>query len=83
MPIPARRLGVIRFDRARRVLAARAATGRPTCLADLAVSCGYYDQAHLAREFNSLAGRSPSLWVAEEFRNIQAGAHAEPPRSTT
>jgi len=43
-------------------------------LADLAVTCGYFDQAHLAREFRSLAGCPPSQWLAEEFRNVQAGA---------
>jgi AraC-like DNA-binding protein len=43
-------------------------------LADLAVACGYFDQAHLAREFRALAGCPPSQWLAEEFRNVQAGA---------
>jgi AraC-like DNA-binding protein len=43
-------------------------------LADLAVECGYFDQAHLAREFRALAGLPPSQWLAEEFRNVQAGA---------
>ena len=43
-------------------------------LADLAVACGYFDQAHLAREFRSLAGCPPSQWLTEEFRNVQAGA---------
>ena len=44
-------------------------------LADLAVTCGYFDQAHLARgESRSLAGCPPSQWLAEEFRNVQAGA---------
>ena len=42
-------------------------------LADLAVACGYFDQAHLAREFRALAGCPPSQWLAEEFRNVQAG----------
>ena len=41
---------------------------------NLAVACGYFDQAHLAREFRSLAGCPPSQWLAEEFRNVQAGA---------
>ena len=43
-------------------------------LADLAAACGYFDQAHLAREFRALAGCPPSQWITEEFRNIQAGA---------
>jgi len=45
----------------------------PDRLADLAVECGYFDQAHLAREFRALAGCPPSQWIAEEFRNVQAG----------
>ena len=44
-------------------------------LAELAVDAGYYDQAHLDREFNALAGCPPVRWLAEEFRNIQSGAH--------
>ncbi|GJF30658.1 AraC family transcriptional regulator [Kitasatospora sp. NE20-6] len=58
---------VVRFDRARRLAAAGG--GR---LADLAAACGYFDQAHLAREFRALAGVAPSVWRAEEFRNVQA-----------
>jgi AraC-like DNA-binding protein len=63
---------VIRFDRARRVLQGRAAAGMtlPT-LAGLAADCGFYDQAHLAREFRDLAGCPPSAWLAEEFLNVQ------------
>jgi AraC-like DNA-binding protein len=51
-------------------------TGRPA-LADLAADCGYYDQAHLAREFRELAGCPPSAWLAEEFRNVQSGLDAQ------
>jgi AraC-like DNA-binding protein len=65
---------VIRFDRARRKLLGSAGAGPRTGLADLAVACGYFDQAHLAREFRALAGCPPSQWLAEEFRNVQAGA---------
>ncbi|MBD0675131.1 AraC family transcriptional regulator [Streptomyces sp. CBMA156] len=69
---------VMRFDRARRLLTA----GPPPRLAELAVRCGYFDQAHLAREFRALAGAAPSAWLAAEgpeqakFRNVQGGARA-------
>jgi transcriptional regulator GlxA family with amidase domain len=63
---------VIRFDRARRMLMRRVRDGGPPALADLAAAGGYYDQAHLAREFRGLAGCPPSRWLAEEFRNVQA-----------
>lgn len=80
---------VIRFHRARHLLARQAAatatgpTGPGSVpragsvpggyrLADLAATCGYFDQAHLAREFNALAGCPPTQWLAEEFRNVQA-----------
>jgi AraC-like DNA-binding protein len=62
---------VIRFDRARRMLMRRVGSGGAPALADLAAAAGYYDQAHLAREFRGLAGVPPSRWLAEEFRNVQ------------
>ncbi|MGH3205291.1 MAG: helix-turn-helix domain-containing protein, partial [Streptosporangiaceae bacterium] len=66
---------VIRFDRARHLLIRQAGENSSGYrLADLAAACGYFDQAHLAREFRALAGCPPSQWVTEEFRNIQAGA---------
>jgi len=59
---------VTRFDRARRRL-------RPGVrLSDLAAATGYYDQAHLAREFTALAGVPASRWLAEEFDFVQASA---------
>ena len=30
---------------------------------DLAVDCGYYDQAHLIHEFQQLAGLTPAAYV--------------------
>ncbi|MGW6917745.1 helix-turn-helix domain-containing protein [Kitasatospora sp. NPDC054939] len=68
---------VIRFDRARHLLTVPAPHLR---LADVAARCGYFDQAHLAREFRALAGSAPSAWLAAEgadaakFRNVQGGA---------
>ena len=64
---------VVRFDRARRLLVRKLTAGGDYLLADLAADCGYFDQAHLAREFRALAGCPPSQWLAEEFRNVQAG----------
>jgi AraC-like DNA-binding protein len=60
---------VIRFERARRILQRRALAGEPFRLAELAAVCGYFDQAHLDREFGLLAGCSPTTWVATELQN--------------
>jgi AraC-like DNA-binding protein len=51
-----------RFDRSRRALQV---AGQPA-LAVVAASAGYYDQAHMAREWNELAGCPPSRWLADE-----------------
>jgi len=63
---------VVRFDRARRGLTPG------TALAWLAADTGYYDQAHLAREFRALAGCSPSRWLADEFTFVQDRALSGP-----
>jgi AraC-like DNA-binding protein len=67
---------VARFDRARRLLQRTAGAGHAPALADLAAACGYYDQAHLAREFRELASCPPTVWLAEEFRYVQASPDA-------
>jgi AraC-like DNA-binding protein len=67
---------VVRFDRARRLLQRRAASGRSLDLAALAAHCGYYDQAHMDAEFRALAGSAPTTWLAREFRNLQVGMAA-------
>jgi len=48
-------------------------------LAEIAVSSGYADQAHLAREFRQMAGCTPTQWLLEERRNIQDGGHRNRP----
>ena len=40
-------------------------------LADVAVACGYHDQAHMTREWNVLAGCSPRAWVGSELPFLQ------------
>ncbi|MEY8569564.1 MULTISPECIES: helix-turn-helix domain-containing protein [Brevibacterium] len=52
---------IVRFDRARRLIPA----GRGS-MAEIAVSCGYADQAHLNRDFQDFVGLSPSRWLAAD-----------------
>lgn len=49
---------IIRFNAAQ----ALAAKGTAAGWADIAAACGYADQAHLTREFTSLAGCAPTAW---------------------
>lgn len=74
---------VIRFDRARRLLQRAGPGGSQPLLADLAADCGYYDQAHLTREFRALAGCPPAQWRAEQFRNVQAAPRPVLPGSVS
>jgi len=44
-----------------------------TTIAMVAATCGYADQAHLAREWRDLAGMPPSAWLsAEQLPSVQA-----------
>jgi AraC-like DNA-binding protein len=59
---------VLRFERALGLVEGSRARG----LADVAAACGYVDQAHLTREWRSLAGLPPAAWLAaEELPNVQ------------
>lgn len=49
-----------RFARSRELLGHRP-------LAEVASRCGYADQGHLAREWQALAGCTPTTWLREEF----------------
>jgi AraC-like DNA-binding protein len=58
---------VVRFERARLLLQR---PHRPS-LAEVAAATGYYDQAHLNRDWRDLAGCSPTVWLAEELPPVQ------------
>lgn len=72
---PKRLAALMRFDRARQQLASATDTGIPLWLTDVALECGYYVHAHLDAEFRRFVGLSPSAWLQEERRNIQALGH--------
>jgi AraC-like DNA-binding protein len=62
---------VVRFDRARRMLQAMPSFASIACVA---ASCGYYDQAHLYRDFAELAGCTPMGLLREEVPFFQDDA---------
>jgi AraC-like DNA-binding protein len=51
--------------------ACRALKADPRHLAAVAQSSGYYDQAHMTREWQALAGSSPRQWIARELPFLQ------------
>lgn len=57
---------VMRFERAHRLLRTPERPG----LAEVAARAGFYDQAHLHREWRELAGCTPSRWLAEELPSV-------------
>jgi AraC-like DNA-binding protein len=61
-----------RFARVRRFqrVVQQVHAGRPVHWAEVALSCGYYDQAHFIREFAEFSGVNPTTYLAA------AGPHA-------
>ncbi|MDQ2743113.1 MAG: helix-turn-helix domain-containing protein [Chloroflexota bacterium] len=53
---------VLRFHRSRLLIQHQPGI----TIAAAAATCGYYDQAHLAREWRELAGCPPSTWLSTE-----------------
>jgi AraC-like DNA-binding protein len=66
---------LMRFSAATSRIAHQVASGRTPDLAGIAASGGFFDHAHLDRDFAQFAGISPRGWIAEERRNIQDGGH--------
>lgn len=65
---------VLRFHRSRLLIQHQAGI----TIGAAAAAAGYYDQAHLAREWRELAGCPPSTWLsAEELPFIQDAAEAK------
>jgi AraC-like DNA-binding protein len=62
---------ILRFRKAAERLAGIAASPAQPNWADVAVGCGYYDQAHFIREFQEFTGHTPG-------RYLQSLAHADP-----
>jgi AraC-like DNA-binding protein len=54
---------VLRFGHAAELLKTRA----PRALADIALECGYYDQAHFARDFRAFAGVTATELLATQL----------------
>ncbi|HSP39756.1 MAG TPA: helix-turn-helix domain-containing protein [Frankiaceae bacterium] len=65
---------VVRFERSTRLLRDHfRQSGGCATLAEVAARSGFYDQAHLAREWVAMAGCPPSVWLAsEELPSVQA-----------
>jgi AraC-like DNA-binding protein len=59
---PRQFLRVLRFERSTVALARRPSSP----LAEVAHRVGYYDQAHLYRDWRQLAGCSPAAWMEQE-----------------
>jgi transcriptional regulator GlxA family with amidase domain len=59
---------IVRFDRAQRMLRAAPA---PVSIAQVAADCGYYDQAHMSRDFVALAGCPPGRLLDEDLPSFQ------------
>jgi AraC-like DNA-binding protein len=62
---------VLRFERSRRLIER---SQQRVNLAGVAATSGYYDHAHLTREWREIAGCAPTTWMAEELPSVQAVA---------
>ncbi len=73
---------LMRFDAARRDVAATPWGSGSFDLSGVAVRHGYFDHAHLVREFTAFTGLSPTAWLRAEVSNVQAADPLEGPESS-
>ena len=66
---------LVRFERARLML--QRAPSYVT-LAQVAATCGYFDQSHFTHEFVEMAGCTPTQWIADEVPSVQDRSGFEP-----
>ena len=50
---------IVRFHRAAKMVQ----PGRMGCWTEIALKCGYYDQAHFNRDFREFAGATPGAYL--------------------
>ncbi|MFI6880987.1 helix-turn-helix domain-containing protein [Streptomyces sp. NPDC050400] len=80
---PGQAARLMRFQYAKEAVV-RAVTGDARLdLSRIAADHGYCDHSHLVRAFQQYTGLSPTAWLAEECRNIQAGGHRNGEESTS
>jgi AraC-like DNA-binding protein len=62
---------VQRFQQVLRRISGRAAGSREIDWVQIALGCGYFDQAHFNHDFRAFSGINPSTYVANEtqFQN--------------
>lgn len=46
----------------------------PTAMAELALDCGFADQAHFSRSVTAMTGRTPAAWRRKSLQDRAAGA---------
>jgi AraC-like DNA-binding protein len=66
---------IVRFGQARSYLR----TGRTGSLAETAVMCGYFDQAHMTNDWKQLGGCTPGQWMSQELPFLQDQRPARSP----
>ncbi|MGY0018794.1 helix-turn-helix domain-containing protein [Streptomyces sp. cg35] len=80
---PGQAARLMRFGHAKAAVVRAVAAGAPPDLSRVAAEHGYCDHSHLVRAFHRYTGLSPTGWISEECRNIQAGGHLNGEESTS